>query len=94
MKWQVIKMTNYDAWLEKPYQDAYKAEERYYEAEEAYLDSETYKEDLDDWLETTEGGTEESFRASKTYVSFVEHFADGYFEPDNDAEEWHHENDY
>ena len=69
-------MSKYDRWLEKPYQDACKAEERYYQAEEVYLDSDSYKEHLDEWLETNEGGTEELFRASKTYVRFVENFTE------------------
>ena len=40
---------DYDAWLEKPYQDAYKAQDEFDSAYELFIESDTYWEDYEQW---------------------------------------------
>jgi hypothetical protein len=58
--------TDYDAWLEKPYQDALQEGERYDEASERYIASDLYQVNLTEWLEKEEniGKTESDYRES------------------------------
>ena len=65
---------DYDAWLEKPYQDACDAQDAYDEAEESYRESDYYWEDYEEWLKTNEGKSQEEWEATDDYVKSVESY--------------------
>lgn len=51
-------MSNYDAWLEKPYQDACEAADKFEAAAEQYVETDSYSEGIAQWyLDRTTGGT-------------------------------------
>lgn len=62
---------DYDAWLEKPYQDQYEAEEAWERAEERFLAGD-YAQYLDEWLEDNPGKTEDDYKESPSYERAVE----------------------
>ncbi len=66
---------NYDAWLEKPYQDLYENDEFYERGEEEYPKSDHYAENLDYWMEET-GKTEADYLASEDYTRDVERYGE------------------
>lgn len=50
-------MSNYDAWLEKPFQDACDAADKFEAAAEQYVESDSYSEGIAQWyLDRTTGG--------------------------------------
>ena len=63
---------DYDAWLEKPYQDECDAQEAYDQAEESFRESDTYWEHFEQWSKTNEGKTEADWEETSDYVSSVE----------------------
>lgn len=67
---------DYDAWLEKPYQDMYEAEARWEEAEEAYRESDQYNEDYEEWLlvEGNENKSKKDYDGSTPYEQAVESY--------------------
>jgi hypothetical protein len=65
---------DYDAWLEKPYQDMYSAQERFEEAEQEYIKSDQYSEDLGFWIEA--GEKAEEYDGSDAYCEAVNAYAD------------------
>ena len=51
-------MSNYDAWLEKPFQDACDAADKFEAAAEQYVETDSYSEGIAQWyLDRTTGGT-------------------------------------
>jgi hypothetical protein len=75
--------TDYDAWLQKPYQEAYEAQDRYEEAKVEYLAHFIYTEHLAEWLEENVGKTEADYQASKSF----EDGACGFMEPERGEDE-------
>ena len=65
--------TDYDAWLEAPYQEALREAEQYEEAMERYIASDLYQENLTEWLEKEEniGKTESDYRESDWFKEGV-----------------------
>jgi hypothetical protein len=54
-------MSNYDAWLEKPFQDACDAADKFEAAAERYVESDSYSEGIAQWyLDRITGGTDRS----------------------------------
>jgi hypothetical protein len=52
-------MSNYDAWLEKPFQDACDAADKFEAAAERYVESDSYSEGIAQWyLDRTTGGAD------------------------------------
>lgn len=52
-------MSNYDAWLEQPFQDACDAADKFEAAAERYVESDSYSEGIAQWyLDRTTGGTD------------------------------------
>ena len=50
-------MSNYDAWLEQPFQDACDAADKFEAAAERYVESDSYSEGIAQWyLDRTTGG--------------------------------------
>jgi len=68
------RMRNYDAWLEKPYQDMMEADEAYERAEEEYREDKNgqYSTDLREWQEENPGKTEDDFIASPEYERILD----------------------
>lgn len=77
---------DYDAWLEKPYQDMAEAEALYEQAEEKYLESDSYQEHFSEWLEEegNAGKTEQDFQKSSEYEKGVESVMESLSEPNYD----------
>jgi hypothetical protein len=78
---------NYDAWLEKPYQDQYEAEEQWERAEQKFLDND-YAQYLDEWLVDNPNKTEEDYKESKEYIAHVNHVAKTIDDPWDGYDEW------
>ena len=74
----------YDAWLEKPYQDAYANEEAFEYAAEEYNRMGFYEEHLTEWLEENPGKTEDDFIVCDEYTSAVERYLEQISRPDYD----------
>lgn len=69
--------TDYDAWLEAPYQEQYANEEAWERAVEEY-EEDSYQEDLDIWLSENEGKTETDFRNSAQYERTIERIVESW----------------
>jgi hypothetical protein len=87
-------MSNYDAWLEKPFQDACDAADKFEAAAEQYIETDSYSEGIAQWyLDRTTGGTNiqevdwslitpemhQEYQESADFESSVE----SYMEPDD-----------
>ena len=87
-------MSNYDAWLEQPFQDACEAADRFVAAAEQYVETDSYSEGIAQWyLDRTTGGSaifevdhtlitpemHEEYQASADFERAVE----SYMEPDD-----------
>lgn len=81
-------MTDYDAWLEKPYQDEYAAQERMEEAEEKFLDSDEFKEAYDEWADGDPTSTKEIFMGTAIYENMLERYAENMYERDDYPEDY------
>jgi hypothetical protein len=66
--------TDYDRWLEQPYEDEHEAEDEYESASEAYDESDSYWEDLNEYMFANPGKDEDDFRDSNDYKGGVEHY--------------------
>lgn len=66
----------YDQWLEQPYQDACKLQEKWESAEEDFLESDSYLEAYDEWLESGNVGTEADYQQSADYEKSVDSHLD------------------
>jgi len=65
---------DYDAWLEKPYQDACKEQEDFDDAATDYNESELYDEHMKDFFKKYPDEDEDGWLSSDNYVSAVEEF--------------------
>lgn len=81
-------MTDYDAWLEKPYQDEYAAQELMEQAEEQFLDSDEFKEAYDEWADDNPTSTKEIFMGTAIYVKRLERYAESMYERDDYPEDY------
>ena len=63
---------DYDAWLEKPYQDACKEQEAFDDAATDYNNSDLYDEEMKDFIEQFPDEDEDGWLSSDKYVSAVE----------------------
>jgi hypothetical protein len=68
--------TDYDRWLEQPYEDEHEAEDEYESASEQYDESDSYWEHLNEYMFANPGKDEDDFRNSNDYKGGVE----GYLE--------------
>jgi len=64
-------MTDYDSWLEQPYQDQYAWDELC----EEYCESDQHEEDFAEWLMENEGKTKEEWQDSYAFQDCVERWA-------------------
>ncbi len=67
---------DYDAWLGKPYQDAYAAQERMDELEEKFVETDNFKEAYEEWAEENPAPTKDLFMATKLYETMLEIYAE------------------
>lgn len=79
--------TDYDAWLEKPYQDACKAQDEFDSAAEQYDESDSYWDDLNEYMFANPGKNEDDFRDSNDYEGHVENYLDRLNEPPDPPED-------
>lgn len=73
--------TNYDAWLEQPYQDACKAEDEYFEACELFVNTDSYYEAYEEYIKDNPGVPIEDWELTNDYESSVTSFWEAYNEP-------------
>lgn len=67
-------MSNYDTWLQQPYQDDRDAQDAYDEAEESYRESGYYWESYEEWAEANEGKSQKEWEATADYVESVQSY--------------------
>ena len=68
----------YDQWLEQPYQDACRLQEKWETAEEDFLESDSYLESYDEWLEI-DGNADKSeadYQQSADYAKSVDNHSE------------------
>ena len=65
---------DYDAWLEKPYQDACKEQEAFDDACDEYNESDLYDEHMKDFIKEYPDEDEDGWLSSDNYVSAVEEY--------------------
>ena len=66
--------TNYDAWLEQPYQDACKADDEYFEASEAFINTDSYYDAYEEFLYNNPETSFEDWELTKDYERSVTAF--------------------
>lgn len=74
--------TNYDAWLEQPYQDACKAEDEYFEASEAFINTDSYYDAYEKFLYDNPETSIEDWELTTDYERSVTAFWAKYAEPE------------
>lgn len=76
-------MRNFDAWLERPFQDACDLADKLELVEDEYLQTTRYRDAYAEWSAGDPTATEDIFRESAVYENLLEQYADEMYPPED-----------